>query len=101
MDRSLLQGRFATFTSWRNQHRRSVPTPVGETDLYEACSSLIAESRRSRIERDKLWAAAIAELSRSHGYCRSLLSVATTRLIAQERDRPDPGDPHADRKPIL
>ena len=91
MDRSPHQRRFLSLAFLRDQLRLPAPTPppVRETCLYEPCRLLIAESRRSRAERDKLWAAAIAELSRTDGYCRSLLSEATARLAARERDLPE------------
>jgi hypothetical protein len=58
-----------------------------EPDLYEDCHDLITRSRRVRVELDTEWKAHIRERMKNNGYCLTLLTEASARLAARERDR--------------
>lgn len=67
-------------------HRRflhgSRPIEPPAVDLYEPCETMIAESRRGRERRDAEWVSSLEDLSRTDGFCRSLLGEASVRLDA-------------------
>ncbi len=61
--------------------------PCQEPELYEACRTLITETRRARVDLDEAWGAHVAARSRISGYCLSLLDEASARLTAREQVR--------------